>query len=219
MELGAQLYTVREHTRTLDEFSLTLQKIANIGYKTVQVSGTCSYEADWLHEQLRKTGLRCVLTDYRYPVISDYVMINSIPLDINELGYHFLYHNHAEEFSKCQDGRTLLEKIADDFPQIGFVLDTYWIQAAGGDPAWWIRNKQFAGRVKCVHLKDMAYDSARKGVKMAPVYEGNINFDAVLDACRDAGTQHLLVEQDDCCGEDSFECLKKSYRNLKARGI
>lgn len=25
--------------------------------------------------------------------------------------------------------------------------------------------------------------------------------------------------QDDCCGEDPFECLKASYLNLKSKGL
>ena len=62
MQIGAQLYTVREHARNLDDFSETLKKIADIGYKTVQVSGTCAYEAAWLKEQLDANGLKCVIT-------------------------------------------------------------------------------------------------------------------------------------------------------------
>ena len=56
-------------------------------------------------------------------------------------------------------------------------------------------------------------------IRMAPVGEGNINFDSVLNACKEAGTEYLLVEQDDCYGENPFDCLKKSYQNLKARGV
>lgn len=62
MEIGAQLYTVREHTKTLEDFSRTLEKIAAIGYRNVQVSGTCAYEPAWLKAELDRTGLRCVLT-------------------------------------------------------------------------------------------------------------------------------------------------------------
>ena len=54
---------------------------------------------------------------------------------------------------------------------------------------------------------------------MAPVGEGNINFDAVLYACESAGTEYLLAEQDDCYGEDPFDCLARSYKFLKAAGI
>ena len=52
MEIGAQLYTVREHTKTLEDFSRTLEKIAAIGYRNVQVSGTCAYEPAWLKAEL-----------------------------------------------------------------------------------------------------------------------------------------------------------------------
>ena len=62
MEIGAQLYTVREHCKTLDDFALTLRKIADIGYKTVQVSGVCPFEPEWLQSQLKQNGLKCVIT-------------------------------------------------------------------------------------------------------------------------------------------------------------
>lgn len=53
MQIGAQLYTANKHTQTLEGFEMTLQKVAEIGYKTVQVSGTCPYDPQWLKE---KTG-------------------------------------------------------------------------------------------------------------------------------------------------------------------
>lgn len=62
MELGAQLFTLRDFCKTLPDFAETLKKVADMGYKTVQVSGTCAYEADWLKAELEKNGLRCVLT-------------------------------------------------------------------------------------------------------------------------------------------------------------
>ena len=54
---------------------------------------------------------------------------------------------------------------------------------------------------------------------MAPVGWGNMNFDAILSAAEDAGSQYLLVEQDLCYGEDPFVCLKKSYDYLKSVGL
>ena len=62
MQIGAQLYTARKYTQTLEDFSETLKKVADIGYKVVQVSGTCPYEPEWLREELAKNGLKCVLT-------------------------------------------------------------------------------------------------------------------------------------------------------------
>ena len=62
MITGAQLFTVRDYTQNLNDFAETLKKVADIGYTTVQVSGTCAFEADWLKEQLQKNGLSCVIT-------------------------------------------------------------------------------------------------------------------------------------------------------------
>jgi sugar phosphate isomerase/epimerase len=202
MELGAQLWTVREHTQTLADFAEALRKIADIGYKNIQVSGTCKHEPDWLETQLRTAGLRCVVTDYGNPVIPEceYIMTTNMMV-LPET----LYHNHAEEFAKNENGLNFLEQIPAD---TSFLLDTYWIQAAGGDPAWWIR--RFAGRVPCVHLKDMSFDG-----KMAAIGDGNMNFSAIVQACRESGTRYMLVEQDDCFGECPFECLKRSYANLQ----
>lgn len=59
---GAQLYTVRDFCKTVDDFAETLKRVADIGYTTVQVSGTCDFDARWLAEQLKVNGLKCVLT-------------------------------------------------------------------------------------------------------------------------------------------------------------
>lgn len=40
-----------------------------MGYQTVQISGTCTFEAQWLKEQLDAKGLKCVLTHTRAPRI------------------------------------------------------------------------------------------------------------------------------------------------------
>lgn len=62
MKIGAQLYTVRDFTKTTEGFSETLKRVADIGYTAVQVSGTCEFCAEWLKHELEKNGLECVLT-------------------------------------------------------------------------------------------------------------------------------------------------------------
>ena len=64
MIIGAQMYTVHDFTKNLDDFAESLKKIADIGYTSVQVSGTCPYEGEWLAEQLKANGLTCDLTHY-----------------------------------------------------------------------------------------------------------------------------------------------------------
>lgn len=249
MKIGAQFYTVREQCKTLEDFALTLRRVADIGYKTVQISGTCPYPAQWLREQLDKNGLTCVLTHIPVPrlvgetaqVIAEHrvfdcpliglgwyafdesredatyahFMNTFVPVaeEIRAGGRYFMYHNHDQEFKRLGD-RIVLEKLAQDIPAelMGFTLDTFWVQAGGGDPAQWIG--KLAGRVPAIHLKDYAY-----GRRMAVVGEGNINFDRVFTEAEKAGTKYLLVEQDDCNGEDPIECLRRSYAYLKACGF
>lgn len=251
MVLGAQLYTLREFAKTPEMLAETLARVAEIGYKSVQVSGTCAYEAEWLDEQLKKNGLVCAATHFNPEKIRDNpeetvafhnrfgcknIGIGSMPGGLKDdgdyerfvrafqpaakriaaLGSSFLYHNHYYEFVRSADGKLYIEKMAEDFSpeELGFILDTYWVQYSGGDPADWIR--KLSGRVKCVHLKDMAYKDTQR---MAPVGAGNMNFKAIIDACADAGSEFLLVEQDECYGENPFDCLKQSYLYLKSLGL
>lgn len=248
MKIGAQLYTVRDFCKTPEEFAEALKKTADIGYRTVQVSGTCAFEAEWLRSQLQKNGLQCVLTHtpparlledtvtvaHEHSVFGcnnvglgyfsfngesgqsydDYVRLyRPVAKTLRENGKYFMHHNHDQELGRV-DGKTVMERLAEDFlpEELGFTLDTFWVQAGGGDPAQWL--EKLSGRVPCIHLKDYAY-----GKKMAVIGEGNINFDRVFEKAEAAGTEYMLVEQDDCNGEDPFDCLKRSYEYLKSRGF
>ena len=249
MEIGAQFYTIREYCKNLDDFAESIKKVADIGYKYVQISGTCAFEPQWLKEQLDKNGLQCVLThtpadkllgETKQVVLDHdtlgckYVGLGHFGFDetnenctleaftnkykpvvttLKENGKYFMYHNHDGEFRKIGN-KLILEHLKDLFTpdEMGFTLDTYWVQAGGGDPAQWI--KKLSGRVPCIHLKDYAF-----GGKMAVVGEGNLNFERIFQMAEKAGTKYMLVEQDDCYGENPFDCLRRSYQNLKTFGL
>lgn len=249
MEIGAQFFTLRDFCKDTDSFAESLKKVADIGYKTVQVSGTCEYEPEWLKEELKKNGLKCVLThtpadklkndpakvatDHdvfgcKYVGLGwfgfdeekdgqhydDFIRIyKPVAKQLKENGKYFMYHNHDQEFKKY-NGKLIIESLAEDFSpdEMGFTLDTFWVQAGGGDPAQWL--ERLSGRVPCIHLKDYSF-----GRKMSVIGEGNINFDRVFEKAESAGTKYMLVEQDDCNGEDPFDCLKRSYEYLKSRGF
>ena len=132
-----------------------------------------------------------------------------------EANLTFSYHNHYWELEK-QEGRRGLEILFEDSdPDVFFSeIDTYWIQYAGGDPAFWIRKMK--GREPLVHFKDLGI---RKGKPaMFEIGEGNLNWPAILQACREAGVHWYIVEQDWCPG-DPFESIAISFRNLKAMGL
>ena len=249
MEIGAQFYTIRDFCQNLDDFSLSLKKIADIGYTNVQISGTCVYEPEWLKDELQKNGLKCVVThnppdkmlgdpktlaenhtvfgcdniglgyfgfdeEKEGEAFSDFERLYRPVIDtFKKQGKYFMYHNHDHEFRKF-DGKTGMERLSESFApeDLGFILDTFWVQAGGGDPAQWL--ERLSGRVPCIHLKDYAY-----GRKMAVIGEGNINFDAVFAAAEKSGTKYMLVEQDDCNGDNPFDCLKRSFDYLRSCGF
>lgn len=245
MKIGAQLYTLRDYCKNLDGFAESLKRVADMGYNTVQVSATCEYEPEWLAEQLKSTGLECAVTHIPPQRIADfpketaenhkafgcrnigigyydiaacgtegfYKKFIGTARVLRDSGCYLLYHNHDMDF-RLEDGRPIYERIVELFApeELGFIVDTYWIQAVGGDPAAWI--DRLSGRAPCVHFKDMQY-----GPKMAPVGDGNMNFPAIAEACVRNRVEHILVEQDNCYGDDPFDCMKKSLDYIWSLGL
>ena len=69
MIVGAQLYTVRDYCKNTEALAETLKKVADIGYTSVQLSGVCGYDAEWMREELKKDGLTADLTHFSYDKI------------------------------------------------------------------------------------------------------------------------------------------------------
>lgn len=123
------------------------------------------------------------------------------------------YHNHSHEFVKY-DGVTAMDILLKHFSSdVWMEIDTYWITHGGGDPAAWI--EKCAGRIPCVHLKDLGISAGGKQ-QMREIGEGNLNWPRVLQACKTAGVKWHIIEQDDCNGDDPFECVERSLKNLWA---
>jgi sugar phosphate isomerase/epimerase len=135
---------------------------------------------------------------------------------LRDAGCAFVYHNHHGEFARFgnQTGMDILLNESGDALQ--FELDTYWVQAGGGDVVQWIG--KLAGRVEVVHFKDMVFSWDEEQSIMAEVGEGNLNWPAILPACQAAGVRWHVVEQD-ICRRDPFDCLKTSLENLKKLGL
>ena len=135
---------------------------------------------------------------------------------IRDAGMRFMYHNHHFEFARLPGGALLMDALLAAMPAdlMGVTAETYWLQVAGIDVVQWLRGH--ADRLQCVHLKDL--EVVGRETRMAPVLEGNINFQDILAELKQNGqTKHILVEQDTCY-ESPFVCLEKSYRNVKKLG-
>jgi sugar phosphate isomerase/epimerase len=127
-----------------------------------------------------------------------------------EQGLKFIYHNHKFEFEKY-DGKTALQILIEqaDKESFDFEIDTYWVHAGGASAAEWIRKVD--GRMRVVHLKDMAIVEDKQ--VFAEIGEGNMPWNEIIQACRDIGVEWYVVEQDVCL-RDPFESLAISFNNL-----
>jgi sugar phosphate isomerase/epimerase len=246
--IAAQLYTLREFTKTADQLARTFARIKELGYLAVQVSAIGPIPPAQVAQMLKDHGLACCATHTsldrmkndsaaliaelkswgckytaiggffpKDPVTSDWHRFadefNQAAANFAGSGISIGYHNHNHELAKF-DGKTALQILLDRLDQsIWFEIDTYWITAGGGDPADWIR--KVAGRIPCVHLKDMGIRYNPREQFMMEVGEGNLNWPTILQACEAAGTEWYIIEQDTCY-RDPFESLGISLRNLKA---
>jgi len=250
---GAQLFTVREFTQTIEDVAETLKKIAGIGYTAIQISAFGPVDPKAVAALVEDNGLSVAATHMgwdrflndldgviethklwkcNHPAIGglpgEYRDADGIRRFVDELapvaaklaaeGMDFSYHNHNRELARCEGGKTWLEMLYEQAsPEIlKAEIDTYWIQAGGGDPAEWLR--RCAGRIPVIHLKDMTITPDGE-VRMAEIGEGNLNWPAILAAGAAGGVECYLVEQDNCYGGDPFEALATSYKNLKAMGL
>ncbi|MGC8782176.1 MAG: sugar phosphate isomerase/epimerase family protein [Anaerolineae bacterium] len=140
---------------------------------------------------------------------------NAVGEKLAKAGLTFSYHNHSFEFVRFGK-RTGLDLIFEetDPRYLKAEIDVYWVQHGGADPAAWVR--KMTGRMPVVHLKDMVIQDGKQ--IMAEIGEGNLNWPAILAACKEARVEWYAVEQD-VCQRDPFESLKISYDNLRAMGL
>ncbi|MAS34896.1 MAG: xylose isomerase [Anaerolineaceae bacterium] len=249
--LAAQLYTVREFTKTPQAIAETFRKVRDIGYEAVQISAFGPVDPQDVKRMLDDNGLVCCITHIGYDRLKDdlpavieehklwnckHVAVGSMPkqfrdgvegirrfvAEANEIGRQladagltFSYHNHSFEFARAGDTTMMDVLFSESDPRyVKAELDTYWVQHGGADPAAWVRRMK--DRMPVVHLKDMTIQDNTQ--VMAEVGEGNMNWPAILDACKEANVEWYAVEQD-ICQRDPFESLAISYRNLKAMGL
>jgi len=250
--VGAQLYTVREFTKTAEGIAESLKKVADIGYTAIQISGFGPVDPKEIAKMVEDNGLTVASTHRswdaflndldteieihklwkcNHPAIGSlsgaYRGPDGLKRFLDELapiaeklaaeGMDFSYHNHNHELVKY-DGKTWLSMLYDQAPpdMLKAEIDTYWIQAGGGDPAAWV--KKCAGREPLLHLKDMIITPEREQ-RFAEIGEGNLNWPKILKAAQKGGVEWYLVEQDRSYERDPFESLAISYRNLVEMGL
>lgn len=132
---------------------------------------------------------------------------------LKQAGLGFAYHNHDFEFTvKAPDGRSLFDMlVADSDPaSVKIELDLFWTIAAGEDAKAMI--KRLPGRIYAYHVKDRAADG-----RMVSVGAGVIDFTDIFALNKQAGVQHLYVENDQAPAP-YLPDIKASFDHLRRIG-
>lgn len=169
----------------------------------------------------RLSELGCRLTAYPHPHVPldtlDQVFaladaLSSAGEVLRSRGQLLTYHNHAIEFRRLS-GKAILDWLYErtDPVMVHGELDTYWVQAGGGDPAGYCA--RLSGRLPLLHLQDYAIDRQNLPV-MAALGEGNLNFSTILREADAAGCEWFIVSQDRGF-TDPFASIAQSLRYLK----
>jgi sugar phosphate isomerase/epimerase len=127
-------------------------------------------------------------------------------------GVGLSYHNHDFEFAGGPDGR-FLDALFDAAPWLDAQLDAYWTAYAGEDPALWI--KSLAGRVPTVHLKDGRLGGSPEFLAAG---EGDLDWDPVLEACRESGVEAGIIELDSYAGP-MLDAVRRSAAFFLGKGL
>jgi sugar phosphate isomerase/epimerase len=172
----------------------------------------------------RLSILRCTAAAYQSPNGQDLSTLEGVKRLCKALsrtgkllkkaGITFAYHNHSLEFHRI-NGRTVLEWIMSetDPEYLEAELDTYWVQAGGGDTVEWLARVK--GRASLIHLKDFGVDPKGKAT-YEEIGQGNLTWGRIIPAAKRAGCRWYIIEQDsDWEAGDPFESLKLSLAYLK----
>ena len=128
---------------------------------------------------------------------------------IKDEGLNFSYHNHDFEFEKW-NGVLAIDRLIEEVPDMYFTLDTFWVQAGGGNSLNYI--KKLAGRIEVIHFKD--FRIVNRARQFAEIGEGNLDWDEIIPLCKSTGIPCAAIEQDADWLDDPFESLAMSRKFL-----
>lgn len=166
---------------------------------------------------VQRLGISMLLPGERDGAI---VQLNRAAEQCAAAGLEFYYHNHAYEFAGARGSRYLdrLRKELD--PRVRLELDVFWASLGGDAPDAVL--KQWKGRVRSVHFKDVAADAPKAFTTETDIPptafrelgQGTLNWPAILRAARAAGVEHYFVEMDFTPGEP-LESVRRCVQYLR----
>ena len=244
MRLGAQFYSIRNHTTTPEGVQDAFREMKKIGYQTVQLSAICPTDAEILKSISEECGLPIVTTHtapQRILEETDAVIAEHKIFGCPEIGIGSMpreYHGSAEGVRQfIKDFTPAMEKIRAAGLRFAYHNHAFEFEDLGGTNAfeilisempdlffiidvYWLR---YAGQcpLKVIErLKDRIVSVHFKDMlsepkgAICPCGDGVIDFAPILALCDSLGIPEALVEQDNAPDTDSYACMKKSFEAL-----
>ena len=133
-------------------------------------------------------------------------------------GVKLCYHNHDQEFRNTFNGAAAMDILADqtDPESVFFELDLAWIAIGGADPSTILH--RFAGRVPCIHIKDVI-EAPTRDPQWTAVGTGAVPIEEAIRTALSLGIEWGVVEQDRLRNLTGLETATVSILNLKERGL
>ena len=130
-------------------------------------------------------------------------------------GMRLGYHNHGFEMEEFDGARAIDWLLANaEAENLFWEPDLAWIADGGACPLELVQ--KYAGRCPHIHAKDLAPAGENEDqMGLADVGYGTLDWDALLPACRAAGTEYYIVEHD--LPKDPVASIRRSREFLASR--
>ena len=135
--------------------------------------------------------------------------LTNVSRKLRDEGFSLLYHNHAFEFDRLDDGSRGMDILLNetDPADVQFEFDTYWLERGGEDARAFL--EKHAARVGMIHAKELR---KRDGADV-PAGQGDVDFKAIIPLAIQREWP-VVVEFE---GENAVDAVRKSAAYL--RGI
>ncbi|MGC3938703.1 sugar phosphate isomerase/epimerase family protein [Roseobacter sp. EG26] len=122
---------------------------------------------------------------------------------VTDAGFRFGWHNHHWEFMALQDGTLPMNLLLEHAPDMEWEMDVAWALRGGADPLEWIETH--ADRVTAAHVKDIAPEGEKEDEDgWADLGDGVMDWETLIAALRQAGTDYFVAEHDNPSDWDRF---------------
>ena len=243
MRLSVQLYTLRQPLS--DDLVGTLQAVKDMGLEYVELAGYNGKSPAELKKILDDLGLKVSAGHWGLDQVKNVEQITEeanifgckhvvlpwiseesyaagwvefgkelepIARAFDDKGLTFSYHNHAFEFP--DRGVSTFSQMWEQTEDIlKAQLDLGWVSVAGEDPIAWLN--KLGSRAPLVHLKEF---SGNPDSHDAEAGSGVINWDPILETCKNNGVEFGAIEMDNT-PDEPVTSVRKCVEYFRGKGL